>query len=74
MTHTRTELNKAIDQCPTIVQEHIWGHGGLREQVEALQQRLERAEATLLRAKQHMTRRGVGVAIINEYFKGESDE
>jgi predicted HAD superfamily Cof-like phosphohydrolase len=46
-THKRSELNKAIDQCPEIVQQAVWGESGLRAQVEILTDALEYAYGKL---------------------------
>lgn len=42
--HVRSELNKALDQCPAIVQEAVWGEGGFREQIEVLRDALDHIE------------------------------
>lgn len=43
-------------------------------EIERLRGRIGRAESTLLQAKRKMSERGVGVFIINRYFKGEPDD
>lgn len=45
--HKRSELNKALDQCPDIVQQAVWGKDGYREQIETLREVLEYAENKL---------------------------
>lgn len=43
----RSELNKALDQSPEIIQQAVWGAGGYREQIEVLQEVLRYAEGKL---------------------------
>lgn len=48
--HNRSELNKALDQCPAIVQEAVWGEGGYRDQIENQKRQIEKLTWALMYA------------------------
>ena len=38
--HKRSKLNAFLDSCPEWVQQAVWGDGGMRDEIEQLQQRV----------------------------------
>lgn len=45
----RSELNKALDACPKIVQDAVWGEDGYRDQIETLKNALAETSKELSR-------------------------
>ena len=43
--HKRSKLNAFLDNCPEWVQQAVWGDGGMRDEIEQLQQRVAKLDA-----------------------------
>lgn len=63
--HKRSELNKALDQCPEIVQQAVWGEDGYRAQIDNLKGQIHvlRAEIENRDAKINLLRTAIKVAL-----------